>query len=219
MTAHVAVDGAREGWFGFYDAVDDPAVTGALVEAATEWLRERGCTSITGPASFTPEDDPGVLVDGFSVPGTTGRPWHPPWYADHLAAAGLARSEDEDRRTWRLPAGGAPGGGIAASADVEPPALAGRYADLRLLLAGPPGEVAAVPDLTGAGSPWQLAKRAKRGDWEVCTVVHCDGDASILVPAVQAAAGLAGYRWVVAPWSPDPDAPPETVHARFTLAL
>src|SRR6188768_1935252 len=85
LTAHLAADGAREGWFGFYDAVDDVAVTAALVEAAAGWLRERGCTSMTGPASFTPEDEPGLLVDGFDVPGTTGRPWQPPHLAEHLA--------------------------------------------------------------------------------------------------------------------------------------
>jgi hypothetical protein len=37
-------------------------------------------------------------------------------------------------------------------------------------------------------------------------------DPSVAVPRVQAAAGAAGYRWVIAPWSPEPDAPPETVH-------
>jgi hypothetical protein len=119
-----------------------------------------------------------------------------------------------------LPAGGAPGAAIEAGPDVERPALIGRYADPRLLLVGPPGVTAAVPDLTAAGSPWAMAKRAKRGGWDGCTVVRCDGDPSVLVPAVQAAAGLAGYQWVVAPWSPDPDAqPPETVHARFRMPL
>jgi hypothetical protein len=88
-----------------------------------------------------------------------------------------------------------------------------------MLLSGPAGEVAAVPDLTAAGSPWAMAKRAKRGGWDGCTVVRCDGDPSLLVPAVQAAAGLAGYQWVVAPWSPDPKAPPETLHARFSTSL
>ena len=219
ITAHVADDDAVDGWFGFYEAVDDPSGTAALVDAAAAWLRKRGCTSITGPASFTPEDDPGLLVDGFEVAGTTGRPWNPPWYAEHLEAAGLHRVDGSDRPSWRLPAGGAPGGGVEASLDVEAPALIGRYADPRLLLAGPAGTIAAVPDLTAAGSPWAMAKRAKRGGWTGCTVVRCEGDPSILVAALQAAAGLAGYDWVVAPWSPDDSQRPETVHARFMMPL
>ncbi|MEY2405300.1 MAG: hypothetical protein QOG39_216 [Acidimicrobiaceae bacterium] len=219
MTAQIAQDDAREGWFGFYDVVNDPAGTAALVDAAASWLRERGCTSLAGPASFAPTDDAGLLVAGFDVPGTTGRSWNPSWYADHLEAAGLERIAGSEQPTWRLSAGGAPGGDIEASADVERPALIGPYADPRLLLAGPAGEIAAVPDVTGAGSPWAMAKRAKKGGWDGCTVVRCDGDAAVLVPAVQAAAGLAGYRWVVAPWSPDPEAPPETVHARFMMGL
>jgi hypothetical protein len=80
--------------------------------------------------------------------------------------------------------------------------------------------VIAVPDLTPArGSSWTLARRAKHHDWSGCTIVDLAGDPALLVPRVQAAAHAAGYEWVIAPWSPDPDAPPETTHARFTRSL
>ena len=210
ITAQVAAKGDKDGWFGFYEASDDPAVAAALVDQAATWLRDHGCTSMTGPASYTVDDDPGILVAGFDVAGTTGRPWHPPWYAEHLEAAGLPRVDE--LRTWRLNAEGvlqvAPTGGGAP--------MVGRFADPRIVLPG----IVAVPDLTPArNSAIALARRAKRKEWEGCTIVAIDGDPSELVPQLQAAAHGAGYKWIVSPWSPDPGALPETVHARFTMPL
>ncbi|MGI8662650.1 MAG: hypothetical protein ACR2LQ_05490 [Acidimicrobiales bacterium] len=218
ITAHIAADDDLQGWFGFYDVIDDAAGTAALVEAAAAWLLERGCTSMTGPASFTLDDELGVLVSGFDVPGTTGRPWHPPWYGETLVAAGLEEVAGTRRGSWRLPATG--GAQLNRTGAIDVPELVGPYGDRRLLLAGPTGSIAGVPDLTVArGSALALARRAKRGEWESCTVVRCEGNPAELVPGLQAAAGEAGYAWVVAAWSPDPRAAPEAEHATFTTSL
>ena len=217
ITAHVATSGTTEGWFGFFDAVDDAAVVHALLDAASAWLADHGCTTMTGPASFTISDDPGVLVDGFDAAGTTGRPWHPPWYAAHLGAAGLARIDDHP--TWRhplvdLPRSDVAHGDVLRSATPEP--VAGKFGDPRIVLA----DIAAVPDLSPArGAPMALARRARRREWEGCTVVRVNGDASVLVPRLEAVAAACGYRWMVAPWHAEPAPPPETVHARFTTTL
>jgi hypothetical protein len=220
ITAHVAARGDEQGWFGFYDAVDDAPVATALVEQAAAWLRDHGCAVMTGPASFTLDDDPGVLVDGFDVAGTTGRPWHPPWYATHLEAAGLTRVADLDERTWRLPPSEhgfiAPAMTVPTSPSSQRVEVAGRFGDPRIVLPG----IAAVPDLTPArNSAIALGRRAKRKDWEGCTIVDIDGDPAMLVPQLQAVALAAGYEWIVSPWSPDPETVPETVHARFTMPL
>jgi hypothetical protein len=216
ITAHMRTKGAADGWFGFYDVVDDPAVAVALVDHAATWLRDNGCTTMTGPASFTPEDDPGVLVAGFDSAGTTGRPWHPPWYAAHLETAGLEKIEAHPM--WRLAPSelGVIGDATTALTTPSSSGLAGRFADPRIVLPG----IVAVPDLTPArGSAVTLARRGKRRQWNGCTIVQIDGDPSALVPQLQAAAGMAGYDWIVSPWSPHPAPPPETVHARFKIAL
>lgn len=211
ITAHLASAGDEAGWFGFFDVIDDAATARELVASAIEWLRDRGCTTITGPASFTLDDEAGVLVEGHDVAGTTGRPWHPPWYADHLRAAGLRDVATGERRTWRLAAAAGPSGAVPARRAA--PALAGPYADERLLLDVDGGTIDAVPDLTPARvAALAMAKLARRRAWTGCTVVSWDGEPSRLVPALVHAAAAAGYEWVVTPWSPDPDAPPETVH-------
>jgi hypothetical protein len=218
VTAHVASDAPGvDGCFGFFAVEDDAAAASLLVDAARTWLAGKGCTTMTGPLSFTADDEAGVLVEGFSAPGVTGRPWHPPWYGQHLEAAGLARAADLP--TWRLSTdaggGGAPGR-LGGSGDPMPP-HAGPYGDRALVLDG----IAAVPDVAGAlrragvRSAWSLAKRAKERNWEGCVVVRVAGDRAALVPGLVAAAGAAGYRWVVAPWSPDAR-PPEAVHRLFT---
>jgi hypothetical protein len=218
ITAHVAADGDEQGWFGFYDVVDDPACTVALVDAAAEWLRAKGCTTMTGPASLTVEEESGVLVDGFDVPGTTGRQWHPPWYSSHLESAGLVRGEE--RPTWRLPTAGslelmAETGALTPFSHQHSP-LAGPYRDPGIVFGG----IEAVPDLSIArGSVRRLAKRAKRHDWETATVVRLDGHAATLVPQLVRAAADRGYADVITPWSPDPEAPPETVHALYSMKL
>ena len=216
VAAHVPAEGSTEGRFGFWATVDDERVAAALIEAAGAWLAERGCTSMRGPWSFAPEDEPGALVDGFDVPGTTGRPWRPSFEAAVLEALGGVVLDEQ--RTWRvLP--GQVGGTPVPGGPV--PAQAGPYADPRLVLES----IAAVPDLsdhlrtTGLRGAWELARRARRGEWQGCTVVRCSGDPADAVPALVTAAARAGYAWVVAPWSPDPDAPAETTHRTYELPV
>jgi hypothetical protein len=94
--------------------------------------------------------------------------------------------------------------------------MVGRFVDPRIVLPG----IAAVPDLTPArNSAIALARRAKRKEWEGCTIVEVNGDPAALVPQLQAAAAAADYEWIVSPWSPDSSAALETVHARFTRTL
>lgn len=195
-----------EGGFGSWWVDDDPAVAEALVEAARAWLTEQGSTSMVGP-------DDGVQVAGHEVAGLTGRPWHPPHLSRLLEELGFEAVED--RPTWRLPVTDT---GPALPVDADLPGQAGAYADPRLVLDG----IAAVPDVSGAlrtaglRSAWALAKRARAGDWDTAVVVRCTADPSVVVPALQAAAGRAGYRELIAPWSPDPD-PPETIHRTYRL--
>lgn len=213
ITAHI--DAPRGiGRFGFWCVEDDGAVAAALVEAAQAWLADQGCTSMEGPTSFTAHDEDGVLVAGHDVPGLTGRPWQPASQARLLEELGFETLADHP--TWRL-ATTEPGPERPPSDDL--PGHAGRHADRRLVLEG----VAAIPDLSAAlrgatlRGAWGLAKRARAGHWSTATIVRCDDDPAVAVPAVLTAAGRAGYAAVVSPWSPDPASPPETVHRTYRL--
>jgi hypothetical protein len=215
ITAHVDDPGGL-GRFGFWCVEDDPDVASALVDAAARWLLDHGCASIEGPLSFTAREEEGVLVAGFDAPGTTGRPWHPPSQAAHLEALGFEPVRDAPR--WRLPAQDL---GVEREATGDAPGHAGRHADPRLVLEG----IAAVPDVSGAlrgaslRGAWSLARRVREASWTTATIASVDDDPADAVPALLTAAARAGYESVISPWSPDPDAAPETVHRVYSRRL
>jgi GNAT superfamily N-acetyltransferase len=60
--------GKGTGFFGFFEAPDDPALVKALIETAEQWCKERGCNKILGPMSFSINDECGLLVEGFDTP-------------------------------------------------------------------------------------------------------------------------------------------------------
>lgn len=84
---HNEVHGDTVGFFGFFESVADQAVADALFDAAAAWLRQRGFDRIRGPASFSVNDEYGLLVEGFEAPNTIMMPHNPPGYAALLEAA------------------------------------------------------------------------------------------------------------------------------------
>jgi GNAT superfamily N-acetyltransferase len=82
------------GWFGFFELEDDPLVARALLDAAADWLRRRGCEHMVGPADFSMNDESGVLIDGFQLPPMIRQPWHPPYYKRLVEGAGMTKAMD-----------------------------------------------------------------------------------------------------------------------------
>jgi GNAT superfamily N-acetyltransferase len=86
--------GERWGWFGFFECCDDPEAASALLDAAERWLRERGQDRMIGPASFTMNDEAGILIDGYDRAPILQTPWHHPYYRSLMEGAGLAKAMD-----------------------------------------------------------------------------------------------------------------------------
>jgi GNAT superfamily N-acetyltransferase len=82
------------GWFGFLELEDDQVVLDALLGAAERWLRERGKERMVGPASFTMNDESGVLIEGYERKPMIAQPWNPPYYRERLEQAGMAKAID-----------------------------------------------------------------------------------------------------------------------------
>lgn len=56
------------GFFGFFESIDDQAVTDALLDAASDFLKSKGMTAIRGPQNFPiNEATPGVLINGYDA--------------------------------------------------------------------------------------------------------------------------------------------------------
>jgi len=86
--------GTRWGWFGFLELEDDPEVAAALLDVAADWLRERGCERMVGPADFAMNNECGVLVEGYELRPMVSQPWQPPYYQKLLEGAGMSKAMD-----------------------------------------------------------------------------------------------------------------------------
>jgi hypothetical protein len=74
-------DGARLGFFGCFDAIDDAAVAKPLFLAAEQWLREQGCERMRGPFMMSINGQSGLLASGRDHRPMVGMPWHPEYLA------------------------------------------------------------------------------------------------------------------------------------------
>lgn len=82
------------GFFGFFDCSNDPHVAQSLLQSAAEWLKARGCTHIIGPASFSTNEECGLLVSGFDSPPVIMMPYNPPYYVSLVEQCGLVKAKD-----------------------------------------------------------------------------------------------------------------------------
>jgi GNAT superfamily N-acetyltransferase len=82
------------GFFGFFDAVNDQSVASGLFDAAADWLKPRNLTIMRGPASFSTNDECGMLVDGFDTPPTVLTPHTPRHYVNLTEGAGFTKAKD-----------------------------------------------------------------------------------------------------------------------------
>jgi GNAT superfamily N-acetyltransferase len=84
----------RVGFFGFFESIDDQSVADLLLATAAEWCKARGLDVLRGPASFSTNDECGLLVDGFDRPPTIMTPHNPPYYIGLLERAGFTKAKD-----------------------------------------------------------------------------------------------------------------------------
>lgn len=87
--AHNQFHGERTGFFGFFEVIDDDAVAALLLQAAADWLALRGMERMRGPASFSSNEEFGLLVDGFDQSPMVMMPYNPERYVHHLEGHGL----------------------------------------------------------------------------------------------------------------------------------
>ncbi|HEV2859093.1 MAG TPA: hypothetical protein VGW80_11905 [Solirubrobacterales bacterium] len=84
----------RWGMFGFLELEDDPEAMAALLDAAEDWLRQRGCDRMVGPMDFSMNEESGVLIEGHQLEPLIRQPWQPPYYQRLCEGAGLDKAMD-----------------------------------------------------------------------------------------------------------------------------
>jgi len=92
---------ANEQWnrkqvrFGWFDFVDDEAVSSALLNAVEAWGRAEGMTEVARPLGFIDTDREGMLVEGFNELSTMYINYNYPYYPQHMEhMAGFEKAND-----------------------------------------------------------------------------------------------------------------------------
>ncbi len=84
----------KSGFFGFFECINDEAVSKALLNTAASWLRSRGMKIIRGPYSFSINEMSGLLVNGYEHPPSVMMGHNPNYYEPLVASWGLQKVMD-----------------------------------------------------------------------------------------------------------------------------
>ena len=93
--------GQGTGQWGFFDCINDRAVSSALISTAENWLRDKGMVRALGPFTLSIWDEPGLLVKGFDIPPTVMMGHHSAHLQSLVEAQGYQGIKD--LYTYELP--------------------------------------------------------------------------------------------------------------------
>ncbi len=89
--------------FGWIDFIEDFEVCRALIDAVTQWGKDRGATKIKGPLGFTDMDREGLLVEGFENESPFTVIYNYPYYPEYLERLGFTKDVDWTQRVMDIP--------------------------------------------------------------------------------------------------------------------
>lgn len=85
--------GIKKMRFGWFDFVDDKAVSKALLDKVAEIGKANNLEYMEGPVGFSNLDKVGVLIDGFDHIGTMITWYNHPYYQSHYEAYGMVKEK------------------------------------------------------------------------------------------------------------------------------
>jgi GNAT superfamily N-acetyltransferase len=91
---HIKEHKEKAGFFGFFESINSPEACNALLNKAKEFLRKHGMQKMRGPASFSPNEQWGLLIEGFDSSPTIMMPYNPQYYTELLTREGLIKCKD-----------------------------------------------------------------------------------------------------------------------------
>jgi len=91
---HIEFHNEKSGFFGFFESLDDHAVSDALLNKAAETLGNEGMDIMRGPMSFSTNEECGLLLEGFDSPPMLMMPYNPPYYHELMENYGMKKAKD-----------------------------------------------------------------------------------------------------------------------------
>ncbi|HXF68839.1 MAG TPA: hypothetical protein VNK89_03455 [Thermoflexus sp.] len=91
---HNAFHNEQVGFFGAFEVLPDREAAYALLSTARDWVRARGMTALRGPATFSTNEECGLLIEGFNDPPRILMTYNPPYYRDFIESFGFQKAMD-----------------------------------------------------------------------------------------------------------------------------
>lgn len=84
----------KAAFFGAFEILTDSDAGKTLLETAGNWARQRGAERIYGPATFSTNDECGLLIDGFESAPVMMMTYNPEYYVSVIESAGFVKAMD-----------------------------------------------------------------------------------------------------------------------------
>lgn len=84
----------KAGFFGFFESINDHAVSDLLLETACEWCKSKGFDTVIGPVNPSTNDECGLLIDGFDSSPVLMTSYNPPYYQEMIESFGFEKGND-----------------------------------------------------------------------------------------------------------------------------
>lgn len=91
---HLKVSKKKEGFFGFFESINEYEVAEKLFEKVRNWLRSKGVKKIIGPENYTTNEVCGSLIKGFDDPPVIMMPYNKSYYKDFYKQYGWQKIID-----------------------------------------------------------------------------------------------------------------------------
>ncbi|TWR31001.1 hypothetical protein FPZ43_00510 [Mucilaginibacter pallidiroseus] len=93
-TSHNNFNNVNDGFFGFFDCINDQETANLLFDTAKNWVKEKGATKLVGPVNPSTNEVCGLLVKGFDSSPMVMMPYNSQYYIGLLENAGFVKQTD-----------------------------------------------------------------------------------------------------------------------------
>jgi hypothetical protein len=91
---HNAFNKANDGFFGFFECIDDDETAALLFDTAQKWLKGKGVSSIIGPVNLSTNETCALLIEGFDSPPVAMMTYNEPYYKALIEKQGFNKKMD-----------------------------------------------------------------------------------------------------------------------------
>ena len=91
---HNTFNNANDGFFGFFDCINDLAVATTLFDEAKSWIKAKGLSTMIGPVNPSTNEPVGLLIDGFDKPPVAMMTYNKPYFSKLIEENGFKKLTD-----------------------------------------------------------------------------------------------------------------------------